>query len=189
MISRLKTQIQCQYQRGDLSAHVPDFSDPTSIQSPDTSWLTDSSAPPSNTADLFAYSSDAPLEASPFSEFPDPLLKSSCGGGEGNGDSQTLSKRVDNGICTHRGEADPLPLKLPGMKDLENIFGPGIEKLPTLESFPILPTPGYTVDDDRMCGKPRWRLCCQGPLGREALQGTVGNCRGIDGLFLFALFS
>ena len=70
------------------------------------------------------------------------------------------------------------------MKDLENYFGPGIENLPTLEPFPILPTSGYTVDDDRMCGKPRRRLCCQGPLGREALQGSVGNCRGIDGLFL-----
>lgn len=170
----------------EFNAHTLDSSDLTSIQSPDTSWLTDSSAPPPNTANLFADSSDAPLESYLFPEFSDAFLESSCGGA--NGDSQPLSKRIDSGICTHEAEANPLLLKMPDMKDLENIFRPGIEKLPTLESFPILPTSGYTVDDDSMCAKPRRRLCCQGSLGKGALQGTIGSCRVINGLFLFRFF-
>ena len=53
-----------------FNAKALDFTDSTSMQSPDTSWLTDPSALPPDTADLFAIPSDTPLETSFFSSFP-----------------------------------------------------------------------------------------------------------------------
>lgn len=149
---------------------------PLDLSTLDTSWLTDSSASLPDTTALFTdYYSSAPFDISLFPESSDALLESSCVGADS--DFQPLSKRIDSNICTPDIEADPLLLKLPDLKDLENIYGPGIEKLPSMETFPVIPIPGYTGDDD-MCGKPRRRLCCQGPLGTHALEGVLASCRG-----------
>lgn len=196
---------------GDFSAQTLQFSDATSMQPLDTSWLTDFSASPadsvqffadspaspadnvqlfadssSSPADsvqqLFADSSDTSFEISLFPEPSDVFLESSCGGGDADANLKALAKRDDSDTCNTLGPAaDSLPLlELP---DIKNIFGPGIEKRPSSETFPILPIPGFTIDDDQICGRPRRRLCCQGPIGSGAVQGVVGSCRGIDQLF------
>lgn len=173
----------------DLAPQDPSFSDPTSIQSPDISSLTDSSTPPFDTTELSVDFSNALLENSPSSDFSDVFLESSCGETD-DGDFQSVFKRDDSGVCSaSKAEADPLHLNLPDLlNDFKKPVESGLQELPRLETFPIPPTPGYTIEDDKNCRAPRRRLCCQGPLGWGDTAGYVGHCRGMEDGFFFLFF-
>lgn len=177
----------------NLTPQDADFSD-------DSPWLTDSSTPPlSDTTNLFfaddSSSSNTPLENNSPSLFDlsdDLLLQSSCGPTDHG--FQPLSKRENGQACsaTQTTEADDaLRLKLPDLLNDFSIPPVGQEsdrqqKQPwrKLEILPILPTPGYTKEDDKDCRAPRRRLCCEGPLGSGQIRIMVAHCRGMKG-FLF----
>lgn len=165
----------------DLTPQDSDFSD--------SSWLTDSSTPPSDTTNLFADSSNLSLENSLFPEFTDGLLLSSCGGPD-DGDFRPISKREgDNGVCSvpaPKTAADPpLNLKLPDLlNDFDkNPVGSG-QQNPQI-TFPIPIMSGWTNEDDRDCRPPRRRLCCEGPLGSGQTRNIAGHCRGMKGCLFF----
>ena len=173
----------------DLSTEIPDSLDYTLWQPFETSWLTDALESSPDTTQFFTDSSNTPLETSPFAEYSDTLLESSCGRAT-DGNFQPYSKREDGDICKPKAEVDALPfLKLPDLGSLNKIVGSWEENQPKLRSFSLPPTPGYTVDDDELCPKPLRRLCCQGPLSESVVRGLVASlCRGIVDFFPYNPF-